>query len=247
MFASSEGRSNAERAGEAYYDTRCLGRVATEIRRAAAEFQRANLLAWGIGRAELQERLGHRASKARFGELLEALAKRQTIPAPVAATSEGAADAAGNATPADETLYLRPDAVRVGSADRLLSDADRSRLEKFETLLRDAGASPLLPAELDTQLGLGPRFPAFVSLLEERGVLVKVAESLLYHREALDGIEATLRAHLSAHDLMSMADFKNLTGLSRKYAVPLLEYFDRKGLTSRHGDNRRPGPLLSRA
>ena len=46
---------------------------------------------------------------------------------------------------------------------------------------------------------------------------------------------------------MSMADFKNLTGLSRKYAVPLLEYFDRRGVTARTGDNRRPGPLLRSA
>src|SRR5439155_3499302 len=116
----------------------------------------------------------------------------------------------------------------VGSPDRQLSGADRDRLERFEQLLRQAGSSPPLPSELESQLGLGPRFAAFTSLLEEKGALVRVAESLLYHREALDGIEAALRSHLETHDLMSMADFKNLTGLSRKYAVPLLEYFDRR-------------------
>jgi selenocysteine-specific elongation factor len=43
---------------------------------------------------------------------------------------------------------------------------------------------------------------------------------------------------------MSMAEFKELTGLTRKYTVPLLEYFDRQGITARHGDVRRPGPAL---
>jgi len=57
-------------------------------------------------------------------------------------------------------------------------------------------------------------------------------------------IEAKLRAYLANRDLMSMADFKELTGLSRKFAVPLLEFFDRRGLTARVGDRRAPGPVL---
>lgn len=208
--------------GACHYDARAIERAHTETCRLASEFQRANALAWGIGRAELQEKLGFQGTRARFGELLELL------------VSVGGS----------EPLHLRPEAVRAGSTDRELPERDRAALEKLAALLREAGATPPLPSELQAQTGIGPLFPAFVSLLEEQGKLVRVTESLLYDRGALEGIEAQLRQHLAKAPVMSMADFKNLTGLSRKFAIPLLEHFDRKGVTARDGDNRRPGPLL---
>jgi selenocysteine-specific elongation factor len=220
-----------QRLGEAFYAAEALARAASEVRRLAADYQRANPLAWGIGRAELQERLAHRGTKQRFGELLEGLARL---------TQAGGAPA----LLAGEPIHVRADALRVGSSERQLGDADRAALDRLEAILRDAGSTPPLPSEMQSQLGLGPRFPTFVSLLEERGAVVRVGESLIYHRQALDALEARLRGHLATHDLMSMGDFKDLTGLTRKYAVPLLEYFDRRGLTARVGDNRRPGPLF---
>jgi selenocysteine-specific elongation factor len=222
------------RGGEAYYDAARLADAEHALRRFAIEHQRANPLAWGIGRAELQERLGHRGSKARFGELLDVVTQRSRA---VAAGGGGAADAAA-------AIHLRPDAVRVGSAERDLAPADAAALERIESLLREGGATPPTPGELRAAVGAGPRFAAFVSMLEEKGALVRVGDSLLYHRAALEALESSLRDHLAGHERMTMADFKDLTGLSRKFAVPLLEYFDRKGVTQRFGDDRRPGPAM---
>ncbi len=221
------------RCGDAYYDAIRITETVHEVRRIAAEYQKVNPLTWGIGRAELQERLGHRGTKGRFTELLEAVAARS------------GRDAAPDETAAGEpAIHLRSDAVRVGTPDRQLAAADRATLEKFESLLRAGGASPPTPNDLQTQLGVGPRFSAFVSLLEEAGALVKVGDSLFYHPVALEELDAKLRTYLASHAEMTMTDFKDLTGLSRKFAVPLLEYFDRKGVTARAGDNRRPGPSL---
>ena len=221
--------------GEAAYDAEEIRKAAAAVRRFASEYQRVNPLAWGIGRAELQERLGHRGSRARFGELLEGLARLST----------GGQSGAGPAIALEgEPIHVRADVVRVGSADRQLDPADRAALERLEAQLRDAGFAPPTPAELQTQLGLGARFPAFVGLLEERGAIVRLGDVLLYHRTALEGIEAKLRSFLESHEVMSMGEFKDLTGLSRKYSVPLLEYFDRRGVTARRGDNRVPGPSL---
>ena len=214
---------SAVQVGETLYDRGALREAAGEVQRLGAAHQRAHPLAWGIGRAELQERLGHRAPRTRFNELLEWLAAH-------------ASEAGG--------IHLRPDAVRVGSADRQLEEADRKALGQLEASLRQGGAAPPTVAELQKQTTLGPRFAAFVSLLEEQGSVVRITESLLYHREALTAIEAKLRALLASRDVMSMAEFKELTGLSRKYAVPLLEHFDRLGITARSGDVRKPGPAL---
>jgi selenocysteine-specific elongation factor len=218
------------RCGDAYYDAIRIAATAREVRRIAGEYQKANPLAWGIGRAELQERLAHRGTKGRFTELLEAVAARS---------------GPNEAGVGELAIHLRSDTVRVGTPDRQLTPADQATLEKFEALLRSGGASPPTPNDLQTQLGAGARFPAFVSLLEEAGALVKVGDSLFYHRAALDELDAGLRTYLASHAEMTMADFKDLTGLSRKFAVPLLEYFDRRGVTARAGDNRRPGPLLT--
>jgi len=216
----------AVRIGEALYDAAVLSHLRGEVGRLAAAHQHANPLAWGIGRAELQERLGHRGTRARFNEVLEFLASQ--------------ADAA-------PPIHLRPEAVRVGAAERELTSADQEALAKLEMLLRRAAMTPPTTAELQKEHGFGDRLAAYANVLEERGKLVKVTESLLYHREALDEITAKLHAFLGTHAVMTMADFKDMAGVSRKYSVPLLEYFDRKGLTSRAGDVRKPGPLVRRA
>ncbi|HZL86057.1 MAG TPA: selenocysteine-specific translation elongation factor [Candidatus Krumholzibacteria bacterium] len=209
--------------GDAYYAGEVLASTRSEIERLAAAFQKANPLSWGIGRAELQERLGQQGGRGRFNELLDHLASHQ---------GQGPA------------IHLRPDAVRVGSADRELSTPDRHGIEKLEATLRGAGVSPPTVAELQKEAAFGTRLAAYVGVLEERGAIVKVTESLLYHREAFDAISAKLVAFLRTHDVMTMVDFKDMAGISRKYAVPLLEYFDRKGVTTRAGDVRKPGPLV---
>ena len=214
---------SAVRIGEALYDADVLQETASDVRRLAAAHQSANPLAWGIGRAELQERLGHRATRVRFNDLLEWLARHD--------------DHVGG-------IHLRPDALRVGSAQRQLDVADRDALAKLESRLQLGHAAPPTVSELQKETALGPRFAAFVGLLEEAGVAVKVTESLLYHRDALAQVEVKLRAFLVSRDTMSMAEFKELTQLSRKYAVPLLEYFDRQGITTRAGDVRKAGPVL---
>ena len=233
--------------GEAVYDVQEIRRAAAEVRRIASEYQRANPLAWGIGRAELQERLGHRGSRSRFGGLLDGLSRLCAVGGSASLERAPAADEARPEIVLEgEPIHLRPDAVRIGSPDRDLDPADRAALEKLESMLREAGFAPPTPSELQSQLGLGGRFPGFVGLLEESGRIVRVGESLLYHRTALEAIEAKLRGYLESHDVMSMAEFKELTGLSRKYSVPLLEHFDRRGLSARQGDNRVAGPSLRR-
>jgi len=209
------------RVGESFYDAAVLAQQRNDIARLATAHQQANPLAWGIGRAELQERLGHRGTRARFNEVLEFLA-----------TQPGAAP----------PIHLRPDTVRVGGGEREFAPADQEALVKLESALRTAGVSPPTTAELQKEHGFGARLPAYVTVLEERGVLVRVTDSLLYHRAALDAITAMLDAFLRTHDVMTMADFKDMAGISRKYSVPLLEYFDRKGLTARAGDVRKPAP-----
>ena len=68
--------------------------------------------------------------------------------------------------------------------------------------------------------------------------LVKVSEDMLIHRVAMDKLIADVRARKSKNPKIGVGEFKDLTGVSRKFAIPLLEYLDRQRVTRRVGDER---------
>jgi selenocysteine-specific elongation factor len=74
-------------------------------------------------------------------------------------------------------------------------------------------------------------------LLREK-LLVKVSDDLVFHRAVLDQLRSSLVAQKAKNPKIDVAAFKDLTGVSRKYAIPLLEYLDRERVTKRIGDER---------
>ncbi|MDE2571578.1 MAG: SelB C-terminal domain-containing protein, partial [bacterium] len=70
------------------------------------------------------------------------------------------------------------------------------------------------------------------------GALVKINEEV-YRRSQIQQIRAKLEEHLRGRAEMTMAEFRDIVGTSRKYSVPLLEWFDLSGVTVRSGDMRR--------
>jgi selenocysteine-specific elongation factor len=68
--------------------------------------------------------------------------------------------------------------------------------------------------------------------------LVRVKESLFFHTDALEAIQDRLVALLKERKEIGPADIKDLLGISRKYAIPLLEYFDGRRVTARVGERR---------
>jgi selenocysteine-specific elongation factor len=74
-------------------------------------------------------------------------------------------------------------------------------------------------------------------LLREK-TLIKVSEGLVFHRTALARLRALLAERKTRTSRLDVAAFKEMTGVTRKYAIPLLEYFDRERVTRREGDAR---------
>ena len=77
----------------------------------------------------------------------------------------------------------------------------------------------------------------FALLLRERK-LVKVSETLYYDASAIDTLQDQVTSFMQKEGEIDAPRFKNLTGLTRKFSIPLLEYFDRIKLTIRVGDKR---------
>jgi selenocysteine-specific elongation factor len=80
----------------------------------------------------------------------------------------------------------------------------------------------------------------YFQLLIDSGEVVKVTDEFYFGRQAIDGLVDILRkfAATSPDRLIDVPKFKELAGVSRKYAIPLLEYFDREHVTARAGDKR---------
>jgi selenocysteine-specific elongation factor len=82
------------------------------------------------------------------------------------------------------------------------------------------------------------RAQKIVTLLLREGTLVKLSDDLVFHRDALSGLKQSLCDQKRNSDRLDVARFKDLTGVSRKYAIPLLEWLDRERVTRRVGDAR---------
>jgi selenocysteine-specific elongation factor len=104
-----------------------------------------------------------------------------------------------------------------------------------------AAAGLKVPAMRDVLAGLKvdrTRAQKIVTLLLRDKVLVKVSEELLFHRDALKDLRARMADEKTKSVRIDVARFKDLTGVTRKYAIPLLEYLDREHVTRRVGDER---------
>ncbi len=136
---------------------------------------------------------------------------------------------------------LRADAERVhppGAAAKL-SGPDADAQEKLAGVLEGAGLSPPRVDELPALIGQTPqRTIALLRALAGAGRASKVSEELWFGATPLMDLRRRVLSHLSQHGSIDAQSFKELTGLTRKFAIPLLEFFDREKLTLRIGDKR---------
>jgi selenocysteine-specific elongation factor len=77
-----------------------------------------------------------------------------------------------------------------------------------------------------------------VQLLIEEGTIIKTKEDIYFHRDAVGKLKEELIRFLREHHEITTSQFKELTGVSRKYAIPLMEYFDNSKITIRVGEKR---------
>ncbi|HYY59721.1 MAG TPA: selenocysteine-specific translation elongation factor [Pyrinomonadaceae bacterium] len=141
-------------------------------------------------------------------------------------------------------LVAEKEFVRATSHSLSLSTADATLRDRLERIYRDAGLEPPTFDEALQRVGATTSREhgrKILQLLIEAGTLVRVAAELFFHGEALNALKVRLARYGSEHEperLIDVAAFKEMAGVSRKYAIPLLEYFDRERVTRRAGDKR---------
>jgi selenocysteine-specific elongation factor len=176
-------------------------------------FHHASPLKPGMSREELRGRAGA-ADERVFGFLLSSL------------------DVEG-------TVKTDRDKVRLASHEVRLSPEQQRIVDLLEGEFSRAEAAPPSAEEALGRAGVaGDEEHELFQVLVQSGKLVRVKESLFFHARALDSIQTKLVAMLRERKEIGPSDIKDLLGISRKYAIPLLEFFDQRRVTARVGERR---------
>ncbi len=194
--------------------TTALENCGAALREAIDEFHATNPLLPGIPKQELRGRAGNPRP-----ELYEA-ALADLIRARAIAISGGLVQRAGR------SIALSPEEAR--AKELIEKEFERAGL----TVPGVSAVLGKLPIE-------AARAQKILQILIREGTLVKVAEEFVFHRTAVAGLRDLIAKYRKERgDRITVVAFKDVAGVSRKYAIPLLEFLDREHVTRRVGDER---------
>jgi selenocysteine-specific elongation factor len=140
---------------------------------------------------------------------------------------------------AERKIESSAENVRIAGQSVVMKDEESESKRAIELAFESAGLK--VPPLKEVLAGLKidrVRAQRIVTLLLREKVLVKLSEDLVFHGQALERLRQMVKAQKAAAPRMDVARFKDLAGVSRKYAIPLLEYLDRERITRRVGDER---------
>jgi len=193
--------------------------VLDQLARIIIELVEAHLterpLQWGMDKEELRRRVQFPHASAVFTRVLDHLADSNPV-------------------------FVRENRVRCGDGELTVPDGLRESLDWLAAAIRSRGVAFATRAELasewrgrkDAPLGDG------IGWLRESGEVIELGEAGVIHSEAMDEAIAQLHKAFEGRDAITVGDYKDLLGLSRKHVIPLLEYFDARRITARSGNER---------
>jgi selenocysteine-specific elongation factor len=194
---------------KAFEETR--QKIAARVER----FHKENPLLPGISREDLRASLGRRVRAETYRTALEVLV-------------------------AQKKLELQGELVKRAGASITLEPEEARAKEQIETAFAAAGLTVPAVKEVLSKLPVeAKRAEKILQMLLRDKNLVRITPELIFHRDALAHLKQRLCAYKKTQgDRISVPVFKELTGITRKYAIPLLEYLDRERVTRRAGDER---------
>lgn len=185
------------------------------------EFHAANPLSGGMTKEDLRGRLATRGA----GE--------KSLP------SATLFDAVLQTLGAEGKAEVRSESVLLAGRGVQLTPEESAAKDQIVRAFEGAGLA--VPSAKEVLEGLRidrVRADKILRILLKEKTLLKITEDLIFHRAALEKLRAILAQRKEQRNRINVAVFKEITGLSRKYAIPLLEYLDRERVTRREGDER---------
>jgi selenocysteine-specific elongation factor len=209
------GAKQAVRAGDVLVSSALFAALTDAIVKTVTAHHRGQPLSEGVPREELREQLAARTHPAVFDRALADLA------------------AAG--------VIAVKDRIALATHRVALTPEEERARAGIERVYREGGLTPPDALSLATSLGVAaPLADRMLKLLQRQKVLVRV-DVLLFHDDVLKALKtevAGLKGVAGTPARIDVATFKERFGVSRKFAIPLLEYLDRERVTRRMGDSR---------
>jgi selenocysteine-specific elongation factor len=127
------------------------------------------------------------------------------------------------------------------SGHRIALEADQKDIRhKIERTYLETGLQPPYFKELVASMGENPgRVADVLGHMLQEGILLKIKEGLYFHKDVIETLKAKLVSFLTANTQITTPQLKEVTGVTRKYMIPLIEYFDAIKVTIRVGDVRK--------
>jgi selenocysteine-specific elongation factor len=195
--------------------TTVFDEVRQKILSTVENFRHQNPLQAGMAREALRASLGRRVRAETFRAALRELV-------------------------AQKKLEVHGDTVKTAGAELTLLPEEAKAKEQIERAFGTAGLTVPGVKEVLGALAVEPRrAEKLLRILLQEKSLVRISPELIFHQEALAHLKALLATYRKERgQRISVPAFKELAGISRKYAIPLLEYLDRERVTQRAGDER---------
>jgi len=212
LLAKMVQEGNIVRIAETFVQAGSLEALKLALFQRVEQFHQQNPLEPGVGREQLRDQ--RNVSPEIFDAVLTMLVGSQKI-------------------------EVTGDLVRLAGRGVVMKAEEAESKKTIEDAFATAGLK--VPALHEVLAGLKVdkvRAQKIVTLLLRDRVLVKVSEGLVFHRNALEGLRRQMAAQKAKSSKIDVGGFKEMTGVSRKYAIPLLEYLDRERVTKRVGDAR---------
>lgn len=200
------------RLGECLISAETLNTSEQQIEATLRGFHDKNPLVQGLSKEELREKLG--LSAPIFDGIVNRLAQAKKV-------------------------ELQGELIRLAGRGVQMKDDEAEAKQVIERAFSSAGLKVPLLKEVLAGLKIDQtRAQKIVTLLLRDRVLVKLSDDLVFHTTALEQLKQQVRAMKASTPQMDVPKFKDIFGITRKYAIPLLEYLDRERVTRRVGDVR---------
>jgi selenocysteine-specific elongation factor len=204
-----------DRENKIYIHENTFDRLMENIKDNLGGYHKANPLKAGMPREELKTKFPPDMNSKLFTLIINQMIKSKDIAAE------------------EETVRLADHKVSLGTDQ---TDIKKKIIETY----KKSGLTPPYFRELTKSLDVeAARANDVLMLLVDEGIIIKTKEDLYFHKDAVKDLQNKLVDFLTSNGEITTPQFKDMTGASRKFVIPLIEYFDSRKITLRIGDIRK--------
>ena len=205
----------ADRENQTYIHQTSFETFKAETNKYLSGFHKANPLKPGMSKEELKSKFPSVLNSRLFNLMLNQMIK-------------------------DKAIVSEDNSVRLASHKVSLALDQADIRDKVLKAYQETGLTPPYFKELKQTFKIEESLSKdVIALLMDQGLIVKAKEDLYFYADAVKALQEKLVEFLKTHGEMSTPQFKEMTGVTRKYLIPLIEYFDAQNVTIRIGDVRK--------